>query len=396
MPNIPLNCPTCGAPSVVDSNQEVAICEYCGNPYAVKDTIIKTYINMVNQININADSVTLVHQKEFEIVGGVLKAYNGESVHVVIPNYVKEISPRVFYNLAIESIQIPESVEVIGCAAFLNCSRLEKVELRSKTAAIRSNCFQNCSSLQDIDLPDSLTTLEQDTFCGCVSLKSVKLPASLQYIEKSAFQDCNSLKTVKLPASLQNIGEAAFQGCISLETLDFPSSLKSIGVNAFSRCNSLKSVEFPASLEKLEGFAFRKCATLEKVVFAKMIELMPDSGCFEDCKKLSDVTFPALSTSVLSHEKWWHGHTFYDYLESYQGEYEEDWDDWHDYDSIDHHALFANTLFSERMKNEFLLEKQKQQRENYKKLGKCQHCGSDIGILSRRCKNPQCGRMKDY
>ena len=145
MPLIPLTCPCCGGNITVNSDHDAAVCSYCGKPFIVKDAIVQNYIN--NVLNINADTVNVYSQKDFEIESGVLKDYKGEAVDVVIPDNVKYIGEKAFEGLYIESVVIPASVKEIRAHAFKDCVDLKFVDLHRDDVLIKRNAFDGCKSL---------------------------------------------------------------------------------------------------------------------------------------------------------------------------------------------------------------------------------------------------------
>ncbi|MBP3717288.1 MAG: leucine-rich repeat domain-containing protein [Paludibacteraceae bacterium] len=63
---------------------------------------------------------------------------------------------------------------------------------------IESNAFENCVALEELEIPDSVEKIESGAFNYCASLKHVRLPKSLKDLGTSAFSSCN-IKSVELP-----------------------------------------------------------------------------------------------------------------------------------------------------------------------------------------------------
>lgn len=120
---------------------------------------------------------------------------------------LKSIGGSAFYGTEyahprFKEIQIPDSVETIGNAAFRYCQDLERITLPSTLQKLSNSTFHGCTALSEVTLPASLKTIEKGAFIGCRKLSEVKLPASLTAIEVSVFDSCSSLETVFYDGSL--------------------------------------------------------------------------------------------------------------------------------------------------------------------------------------------------
>lgn len=82
-----------------------------------------------------------------------------------------------------KEIQIPDSVETIGNAAFRYCQDLERITLPSTLQKLSNSTFHGCTALSEVTFPASLKTIEKGAFIGCRKLSEVKLPVSLTAIE---------------------------------------------------------------------------------------------------------------------------------------------------------------------------------------------------------------------
>lgn len=153
-------------------------------------------------------------------IDGVLYSKKGDRLvccpagrrHLVIPEGVTEIEPRVFSCCDIESVEFPNSLRTIGEGAFSHCDKLKSVKFGNGIEKIGSQnddegCFfAYCTELEEIEFPPSLKYLGQNAFYGCKNLKRVRFNDGLMVIDKDAFNYCTNLKEVTLPYSLQEIG----------------------------------------------------------------------------------------------------------------------------------------------------------------------------------------------
>ena len=116
-----------------------------------------------------------------------------EKVYCDGVNYeVAAIAPRAFWQSAITQIQIPNSVTMIGEAA-----------------------FADAEDLTDITLPLGLSAVSHYMLAG-TAVTNIVLPEGVTSIGKGAFEDCARLRTIFFPVSLQAIGDMAFSYCSNL------------------------------------------------------------------------------------------------------------------------------------------------------------------------------------
>lgn len=146
--------------------------------------------------------------------------FTPDNTAVIVTNYK--------YNGAAADVTIPsryqgKPVTTIGHAAFFN------------------------SAVTSVTIPDSVTSISDEAFINCPKLTNISIPNSVTYIGFSAFSSCTSLKSITLPSSLSFISGALFLGCSQLTTIHIPVSVTSIGNNAFADCPSLMTVTYPGS-----------------------------------------------------------------------------------------------------------------------------------------------------
>ncbi|MCB6590149.1 leucine-rich repeat domain-containing protein [bacterium 210702-DFI.5.13] len=153
-------------------------------------------------------------------IDGVLYSKKGDRLvccpagrkYLVIPEGVTEIEPRVFSCCDIESVELPDSLRIIGEGAFSHCDKLKSVKFGNGIEKIgnqnddEGGFFAYCTELEKIEFPPSLKYLGQGAFYGCKNLRRVRFNDGLKVIDKDAFNYCTNLKEVTLPYSLQEIG----------------------------------------------------------------------------------------------------------------------------------------------------------------------------------------------
>lgn len=187
---------------------------------------------------------------------------------VVLPSTLERIGVRAFSkNPKLAEVTNLGSVQVIDDQAFEGCSMLDGLVFdKQHVSYIGKNAFAGCTSLSNL----SITTVESavfDTcsFYGCTGLKNLYIYGSKPIdIKKDAFRNCISLEKVLLGQGVRNIEDNAFMYCSSLNDAQFGSTLKNVGNNAFSYCSSLESVMLPTSLQTIGDYAFANCASMKE------------------------------------------------------------------------------------------------------------------------------------
>ncbi len=122
------------------------------------------------------------------------------------------IGNRMFNQLDIASILLPQDITCIGSYAFLNCTYLRSIEIPASVKAIQEGAFQDCFALRTVTLHEGLQSLGGSVFWYC-PITSITLPNTLQTMSYYEFLG-TSLEEVTIPASVRSIGEEAFPSSV--------------------------------------------------------------------------------------------------------------------------------------------------------------------------------------
>ena len=208
------------------------------------------------------------------IIKGTTKT---DVVDLVIPEEidgytVTKISPYAFDGSNIETVTLPDTIEMIGEGAFKNCKKLKSVhglENCNGLKEIKAYTFSYCEALQEISFPNTIESIGISAFEECTNLRYVyglENCTKLKDIQTMAFVACEKLEKIRLPEGLETIGESAFRFCDdNLKNINIPSSVTSIGDMAFAICSSLKEIDIPASVKSIGYMAFYYCSSLEEI-----------------------------------------------------------------------------------------------------------------------------------
>ena len=160
--------------------------------------------------------------------------------------------------MAVTKVVLPDSVTMIGVAAF--------------------NSFV---ALEEVNIPKGVTCIGNYAFHDCKMLKKVQLPQSVKYICSGAFSGCESLKEINIPSGVVTVGAEAFSGTAfyndkanwdgnmlvrdgallavndeSVEKFSIGDDIRLVAADAFGNCGNLREISMPAGLRYLSYNAF--------------------------------------------------------------------------------------------------------------------------------------------
>ena len=198
---------------------------------------------------------------EFQLLDNQVEItkYNGTETNVIIPSHiyntpVTSISGRNLFPTAV-SVTFPSTITKIP-------------------PYVCNTSYGQNKILETVVLPEGVQILEADAFHNCIALKNVTLPSTLTHIKggwyEGAFQGCESLLSINFPENLVEIGRYAFSGTGLIEVdLSKTVKLTSVGSDTFKDCKNLKKVTLGPALVAVGQEMFYNCTALKEVVFTE-------------------------------------------------------------------------------------------------------------------------------
>lgn len=199
-----------------------------------------------------------------------IHGYRGNKKNIIIPNYIKNypvaiIARDAFYNNQLQSVVLPEYLEVISDGAFAY-NQLTEIKFPESVSYIGQFAFA-FNKLKSVSIPERVTHINPETF-RFNELTSVNFHNNVQSIDYLAFQR-NYLTEILLPDSLNYIGAGVFnRNKITHFTL--PKNISEIGNIAFSG-NLISTIIIHENIKKIGDFAFSNCDNLISVTFESTI-----------------------------------------------------------------------------------------------------------------------------
>ena len=198
-------------------------------------------------------------------------------LEVNMPNSLKHIGDVAFSTTAIREIEIPDSVETVGIAAFYNNFSLTYLNFKkdisgnTKLSTIGEYAFQD-NSISTLTIPNSVMFIGDYVFFRNKNLISLTFEegSQLKEIGDYVFYG-NNINSVVIPSSVQIIGDSAFAYNYNLtkvifeDSQDKSSKLRYIGEHSFTGCDLTydgtsddEYLQLPASIEEIGDYAFEE------------------------------------------------------------------------------------------------------------------------------------------
>lgn len=163
--------------------------------------------------------------------------------NVIFEAGTKAIHNHIFDGCnTLETVNMPDSVNIIGQYAFGECSKL-KVNLPRNLEYMGAYAFYNCKSITNITIPKTLEKCLNHNygyFQG-TSLKDVVIEEGTKVLIKNLFKGCTGITEITIPNSIVEIGETAFYGCTGMKILRMSDSVKKIGKDLWK--NNFPNIE---------------------------------------------------------------------------------------------------------------------------------------------------------
>lgn len=176
------------------------------------------------------------------------------------PDASRITSDQRNFRRTISKVKLPDSIQIIGAAAFQDCWEMSELNIPDSVVEIGDNAFCGCRKVTEFVVPETVKKTGKGLFAGCTALRSVKLPENNAEVGDYMFSNCTALERITIPPAVVRIGKWAFNRCSSLEEIVVPEGVTEIDRQAFMNCTSLKSVVIPASVKTIKNYKYRNNA----------------------------------------------------------------------------------------------------------------------------------------
>ena len=234
-------------------------------------------------------------------------AYSDSVKIILVSEGITRIGAQAFRLMRnVEQIDLPQSVNIIGANAFIECSKLKNISFYSGVTNISGYAFHatklekctyygskneweaikidgynapllSCEKVY-IQKEDTEGTVIIEGNCGKDIIYHINSKGTLLIEGSGEMYDYNgknpapwfaysdSIKSIFISEGITRIGDQAFRLMCNVEQIDLPQSVNIIGANAFIGCNKLKNISFYSGVTTIKGYAFY-ATKLEKCTY---------------------------------------------------------------------------------------------------------------------------------
>ena len=160
--------------------------------------------------------------------------WNNSVADMFLNNYYSFYNDNAdFSDYAIEKITVTGG-EVIPDYAFSGMTTVREIDLSgSGVSSVGDYAFRGCIALENLELPETVESIGVRAFNKCTGMKEFRLNDGLKSIGKAAFGNC-TMHSLTIPDSVTSMGELMLNGCCHLESLTVPYAALSNGVAAIN------------------------------------------------------------------------------------------------------------------------------------------------------------------
>lgn len=237
---------------------------------------------------------------------------NSQIYQINFGPFVTAIPDYAFFGCkTLTSITIPESITMLGGAAFRDCPNLTSVIYNASQCAVAHSIdgdnlipsFNN-DAITHVKFGQDVVRIPDFLFWGCKGISDIVFADNVEHIGVSAFWGCQGLRSVTISESITTIGGNAFGNCSNLNTLYF-NSINCVNVtthesnkpvSAFAN-GAITQVVFGNEVKRIPDYAFADCKNVASFTIPESVEYIGYKAFF-NCQSLQSITIPEHVNSI--------------------------------------------------------------------------------------------------
>ena len=170
--------------------------------------------------------------------------------------------------------------------------------IHSDCKYIGPKAFINCTLLESVNIPEGVEVLYNEPFYSCDSLKELTIPSTVTFNDAGIIYKCKNVETlnykaVNMDASTGQQGAYIYGGilvsqCENLKTINIADGVKKIPDRFASWMNNLATLNIGKDVEYIGAYAFEGTGITSLVL--PETDLVVREYCFAGCQSLKDLT----------------------------------------------------------------------------------------------------------
>ena len=260
-----------------------------GNPFGGLDKS-KISIGEANDLYtlVDENGVLVLYDIDEMIVYGV---YGAEGDYTIADD-VFAAAPGAFAGTDITSISVPKRFGVIYEAMFMNCAKLESIEIENGISEFCEYAFYG-TGLKTIEIPESVTYLAAYSISNNPVINDIVIPANVLELGKGVFANNTSLSNVSFEFTEDWIvlNSHTFYGCTSLKQVVLPAFYKANKEAMLAESGMAATASgLDVSLTYgLLGYTFANTGIVN--AYVPVVHYMYNDPIFSGCEDLETITF---------------------------------------------------------------------------------------------------------
>lgn len=182
-------------------------------------------------------------------------------------------------NTILRSVKLGENVRNVGDYAFRNCTSLTSITFNDGLETIGEDGFYK-AALQSLDLPLTLNSIGDLAFYGC-PVTTVEIPAGLTKLGVGVFATCRSITEFKVAEG--NVNFAATDGVL----FDADKTI----LYAYPIGKVVTSYEVPSTVKTIAPYSVRNASFLNNITFNEGLDSIGSSAFVQG--RLTEVNLPS-------------------------------------------------------------------------------------------------------
>ncbi len=259
-------------------------------------TTAGTLIDSLASGNTKIDSIIVrgpINEFDFSALRNIAKYNKGIVINLAYADVEnKTIPENAFYEYTIRDhirrIVLPDDIHTIEDFAFQSLSGLTDINIPTGLRQLGEQAFFNCSGLamDTLRIPEGVEVIPGLCFSGCTRLKHIVFPKSLKHIKNGAFDNAFRIQSLTFQEGLESIGFVAFRGLGEIDTIRLPQSVTMIDEAAFAHNFALKYINIPTAITTIPIEFVKGCDVKEIYIPDNVVTIEEGAFSGNPCTRL--------------------------------------------------------------------------------------------------------------